>query len=82
MAIAREPFEWTFSGVELDAEFLVLLMAFGSDDPDEGTTIRFSNEIDARTCEEICLHRLGGGRTVLMRRVGRADDASTYREIG
>ena len=48
MATAREPFEWTFSGVELDAEFLVLLMAFGSDDPDEGTTIRFSNEIDAR----------------------------------
>ena len=44
MATAREPFEWTFSGVELDAEFLVLLMAFGSDDPDEGTTIRFSNE--------------------------------------
>ena len=40
MATAREPFEWTFSGVELDAEFLVLLMAFGSDDPDvEGGVI-------------------------------------------
>ena len=82
MAIAHEPFEWTFSGVEIDAEFLVLLMAFGSDDPAEGTTIRFSNEADARCCEEVCQRRLGGGRTVLMRRVGRADDAATYREIG
>jgi hypothetical protein len=82
MAIAREPFEWTFNEVEIDAEFLVLLMAFGSDDPDEGATIRFSNEADARACEEVCLHRLGGGRTFLMRRVGRADDAATYREIG
>jgi hypothetical protein len=82
MAIAREPFEWTFGGVETDAEFLVLLMPFGSDDPDEGATIRFVNEVDARSCEEVCLRRLGGGRTVLMRRVGRADDAATYREIG
>jgi hypothetical protein len=37
MAIAREPFEWTFSGVEIDAEFFVLLMVFESDDPDEDT---------------------------------------------
>jgi hypothetical protein len=81
MAVAREPFEWTFSGAEIDAEFLVLLTAFGSDDPDRGVTIRFSDEVDARSCEEVCLLRLGGGRTVLMRRVGRAGDAATYREI-
>jgi hypothetical protein len=82
MAIAREPFEWTFSGVEVDAKFLVLLMAFDSEDPNDGTTIRFSDEADARSCAEVCLRRLGGGRTVLMRRVRHTDDAATYCEIG